>query len=237
MLTLVSVICLGFVLGMRHATDADHVVAVSTIVTRQRNVRAAAMIGALWGVGHTLTLLAVGGGIVLFGLVISPRLGMSMEFSVGLMLILLGAWNLNVFGKWRRSNRDSNVMPPGTVEDESEVVRRLDSRFAAGSFYQALRPFAVGTVHGLAGSAAVALMVLPMIHDAYWALGYLLVFGVGTIAGMMAITAAIAWPFSHAAARSTVTHRRLGWASGFASFCFGLFMVYHIGVTQGLLTK
>ncbi|HEX3989516.1 MAG TPA: high-affinity nickel-transport family protein [Verrucomicrobiae bacterium] len=236
MLTLVSVICLGFVLGMRHATDADHVIAVSTIVTRQRNMRGAVFVGALWGLGHTLTLLAVGGCIVLFGLVISPRLGMSMEFSVGLMLILLGAWNLNVFGKWRRS-RELNVLRQNTPERESEAVSRLDSRFGTMPFYQALRPFAVGTVHGLAGSAAVALMVLPMIHDAYWALGYLLVFGVGTIAGMMAITAAIAWPFSHAAARSAVTHRRLGWAAGFASLCFGLFMVYHIGITQGLLTK
>jgi hypothetical protein len=191
----------------------------------------------LWGLGHTLNLLAVGGSIVLFGLVISPRVGMSMEFSVGLMLILLGAWNLGAFGKWLRSRGGSNALQSAPEDDENETVRRLDSRFGTTSSYQIFRPFFVGTVHGLAGSAALALMVLPMIHETYWALGYLLVFGVGTVAGMMVITAAIAWPFSHAAARSAVTHRRLGWASGYASLCFGLFMVYHIGITQGLLIK
>src|SRR5580704_6822279 len=94
MFTLLSVILLGFFLGMRHATDADHVVAVTTIVSRERSIRSAAWIGAVSGFGHTLTIIAVGGAIILFGLVIPPRLGMSMEFSVALMLILLGAWNL-----------------------------------------------------------------------------------------------------------------------------------------------
>ncbi len=82
---------------MRHATDADHVVAVTTIVSRERSIRSAAWIGAVWGFGHTLTIIAVGGAIILFGLVIPPRLGMSMEFSVALMLIVLGAWNLKGF--------------------------------------------------------------------------------------------------------------------------------------------
>src|SRR5437763_11090113 len=93
-LNIVSFLFLGFFLGMRHATDADHVVAIATIVSRQRNLRGSAMIGAAWGVGHTLTILAVGGAIILFGLVIPPRIGLAMEFSVGLMLILLGASTL-----------------------------------------------------------------------------------------------------------------------------------------------
>ena len=90
MMTLFSFLLLGFFLGMRHATDADHVAAVTTIVSRERTVRGAGLIGIIWGVGHALTLLLVGGGIVLFGLVVPPRLGMSLEFSVALMLILLG---------------------------------------------------------------------------------------------------------------------------------------------------
>jgi high-affinity nickel-transport protein len=91
---LVAVAALGFFLGMRHATDADHVIAVTTIVARQRSTRSAALIGAVWGLGHTLTILVVGGGIILFGWVIPPRVGLSMEFSVGLMLIILGLMNL-----------------------------------------------------------------------------------------------------------------------------------------------
>src|SRR6185436_19233465 len=93
-MNLAAVLALGFFLGMRHATDADHVVAVSTIVSRQRTLRAAAPIGMLWGVGHTLTILLVGGAIILFGIVVPPRLGMGMELSVALLLVLLSALNV-----------------------------------------------------------------------------------------------------------------------------------------------
>src|ERR1700729_52413 len=95
MITLLSIIALGFFLGMRHATDPDHVIAVTTIVSRQRSIRHAALIGALWGLGHTITILVVGSLIILFGIVIPPRLGLTMELSVGLMLILLGILNLS----------------------------------------------------------------------------------------------------------------------------------------------
>src|SRR6516164_5411348 len=91
---LASLLFLGFLLGIRHATDADHVVAIATIVSRQRNLRGSAMIGAVWGIGHTLTILVVGGAIILFGIVIPPRLGLAMEFGVGIMLILLGVLTL-----------------------------------------------------------------------------------------------------------------------------------------------
>src|SRR5438309_8227333 len=100
MITLVSIIVLGFFLGMRHATDPDHVIAVTTIVSRQRSVRHAALIGLLWGLGHTITILVVGSAIILFGLVIPPRIGLTMELSVGLMLILLGVLNLSVMLRW-----------------------------------------------------------------------------------------------------------------------------------------
>src|SRR6266436_4637777 len=95
MITLLSIVALGFFLGMRHATDADHVIAVTTIVSRQRNIRHAAMVGALWGVGHTITIFVVGSAIILFGIVIPTRVGLTMELSVGLMLILLGILNLS----------------------------------------------------------------------------------------------------------------------------------------------
>src|SRR5437868_12041535 len=95
MIAVLSLMILGFVLGMRHATDPDHVIAVSTIVTRQPTIRAALLIGGLWGVGHTLTIVAVGGAIVLFTIVIPPRLGMTMGLAVARMMILLGMWYLN----------------------------------------------------------------------------------------------------------------------------------------------
>src|ERR1700679_631645 len=100
MIGLLSIVALGFFLGMRHATDPDHVIAVTTIVSRYRKISHAALIGAVWGVGHTLTILLVGSGIILFGWVIPARVGLSMEFSVGLMLILLGVLNLTGILQW-----------------------------------------------------------------------------------------------------------------------------------------
>ena len=97
MFTLFSIIAIGFFLGMRHATDPDHVIAVTTIVGNQRSAGRAALIGAFWGLGHTVTIFAVGTAIILFNLVIPARVGLSMELSVGFMLIALGGWNLSSF--------------------------------------------------------------------------------------------------------------------------------------------
>src|ERR1700745_796083 len=96
-MTLFSIFALGFLLGMRHATDSDHVIATTTIVSQQRNISSAALTGVFWGIGHSITLLAVGGAIIIFGVVIPERLGMSLEFCVALMLILLGYFNLRAF--------------------------------------------------------------------------------------------------------------------------------------------
>ena len=96
---LASLLLLGFFLGMRHATDADHVIAIATIVSRQRSLRGSAMIGAVWGIGHTLTILAVGSAIILFGIVIPARMGLAMELAVGIMLVLLGIMTLTGFGR------------------------------------------------------------------------------------------------------------------------------------------
>src|SRR5579859_6148798 len=100
MITLLSIIVLGFFLGMRHATDPDHVIAVSTIVSRERSIRHAALIGILWGLGHTITIALVGAAIILFSVVIPPRIGLTMELSVGLMLVILGVMNLSGFTRW-----------------------------------------------------------------------------------------------------------------------------------------
>src|SRR5579872_1959908 len=99
-ISLAAITVVGFVLGMRHATDPDHVIAVTTIVSRQQSIRSAALIGGLWGVGHTLTILAVGAAIILFNVIIPPRLGLTMELAVGIMLILLGVFNLTGMTNW-----------------------------------------------------------------------------------------------------------------------------------------
>ena len=103
--------------------------------------------------------------------------------------------------------------------------------------YQAVRPLVVGLVHGLAGSAAVALLVLATIRNPLWALAYLLLFGLGTVVGMMLVTAVIAVPFAYTAARFATVNRYLGVASGLLSLAVGLFLVYEIGLVDGLFTS
>jgi high-affinity nickel permease len=255
MIPFLSIIALGFFLGMRHATDADHVVAVTTIVSRERSVRSAAFIGVLWGLGHTITIFLVGSLIILFGIVIPPRLGLTMELSVGLMLILLGILNLSGMMRWITQNFGAGTAHahshgsfshthavPGPAQEDSNTedsasLGWLDRAFGRLGLYQTLRPLSVGIVHGLAGSAAVALLVLTTIRVPVWAMIYLLVFGLGTVAGMMLITAAIAVPFALSETRFTRMNRILATASGIVSLVFGLLIVYEMGFVNGLFTR
>jgi high-affinity nickel permease len=261
MISFLSILAVGFILGMRHATDPDHVVAVTTIVTNQRNSMRAALIGAFWGLGHTVTIFVVGAGIILFNLVIPVRVGLSMELSVAIMLIVLGVANVAAFLR-------SMPAGPGRAQDAAEVIHShphshgdyvhshphahlaeshspapdhaplalMDRAFGKIGLYQYLRPFVVGVVHGLAGSAAVALLVLTTIRNVHWAIAYLLIFGVGTIAGMMLITMSLASVFTMAGKGRQKFSRRLAFASGLLSLGFGLFVAYQICFVYGLFT-
>ena len=249
----------GFVLGMRHATDPDHVIAVSTIVSRERSIVKSMLIGGLWGIGHTLTILIVGTAIILLGISIPLRAGLSMEFCVGLMLILLGAMNLTGVMKWM-SEKFSPAHPVITGEhahlhehgakihfhwhshsrygehhaDSLTAPAWVRGLFDGLGLFGALRPLVVGVVHGLAGSAAVALLILSTIREPKWAIFYLLVFGLGTIAGMMLITTAIAFPLSFAGNRFAWLNRGLITGSGVLSLAFGLLVCFQIGFVGGL---
>jgi high-affinity nickel-transport protein len=263
---LASLLFLGFFLGMRHATDADHVVAIATIVSRQRSLRGSALIGGAWGVGHTLTILVVGGAIILFGVVIPAKVGLAMEFAVGIMLVLLGLLTLTGMSRVIRdaagpragiamhAHDHSHAYPHEHAHahgdyvhqhahghggddhghrDDQTPLARMDRRLGGLTFYQWLRPLVVGVVHGLAGSAAVALLVLAAVRDPTWAMAYLLLFGVGTIIGMMVITMALAAPFAFSWSRLPRFNWQLRVASGLISFGFGLLLIYDIGFAAG----
>lgn len=259
MTTLFAVLAVGFFLGMRHAADPDHVVAVSTIVARSRKVAHAALIGAVWGAGHTLTILFVGAAIIFFSLVIPPRLGLAMELAVAIMLVLLGLMNLagmrgqvqtaldtapgadehthvHAHGDYVHTHRHGHSPGEHTHAREQTPLAKLDRWFGSASGYRLLRPLIVGIVHGLAGSAAVALLVLAMIPNRNWAVAYLLLFGVGTIAGMMLITVAVATGMVWAGKRSAGFARGMALVSGVVSLVFGLLIAYQIGWVQGLFT-
>lgn len=237
----VGIVLLGLFLGMRHSTDPDHVVAVSTIASRERSITQGALIGMLWGVGHTLTIFLVGSAIILFGLVIPPRVGLSMEFSVALMLILLGVLNLTGALRWLNArfaplNHSSTRENFATVENatQTSLDGPLDSLMKRYGSYQVFRPLIIGIVHGLAGSAAVALLVLSTIRSPLWAIAYLLVFGIGTVFGMMLMTSAMAIPVAYTGNHFEAAGRYLSPISGIVSTAFGFFLVYQIGFVDGL---
>jgi high-affinity nickel-transport protein len=193
----------SLMLGMRHATDPDHIVAVTAIASRERSASKAAWMGALWGFGHTMTLLLVGGAIIAFKITFTPKVGLSMEFTVAIMLIVLGL--LNLF----------------EVRPQPHSVNTA-------------RPFVVGIVHGLAGSAAAVLLIVPLIPDPRWAAVYLLMFGFGTVVGMTLITLSIAAPSLVIAARMVGMQRSLRLASGALSLVFGLYLAHKVGFVDGL---
>lgn len=197
------ILAIGFVLGMGHATDADHVAAVTTIVSGERAVARAASIGALWGLGHTATIMLAGSAIILFNVVIPPRVGLALEFGVALMLVGLGLLALR-------------------TRDHEAIDR------------SALRPVGIGFVHGLAGSAFVAMLVLKTISTPLAGVLYLLVFGAGTVAGMALVTTAIALPAAYAASRVFALRRFIRLGAGALSIVVGLLLAHEAGVGGGL---
>ena len=245
----------GFLLGMRHATDADHVIAVTTILNRSRRFAHTTLIGLLWGLGHTVTVIVVGMAIIVFNVVIPPAVGLAMEFAVAIMLIVLGI--LNLTGGLRQLTE--RVTPPAPMHGHphdisTHTTKRSSSTSIATrictatgpmsglglletfGWYQLVRPVAVGLIHGLAGSAAVALLVLATIEDTGAALGYLVIFCVGVAAGMAVLTTVIGLPFWVASTRSAQINRWLMIASGVLSLAFGFYLAYQIGVVDGLFT-
>jgi len=260
MINFLSIIAIGFFLGVRHATDPDHVIAVTTIVSRQNRIGRAALTGVFWGLGHTLTIFVVGSAIILFCVAIPARIGLSMELSVALMLIVLGAMNVLAFmrsarsiarveaaaatvhshhhshGDYIHSHPHGHYPEAHAHAPDVNPVARMDKLFGRGIFYRQFRPLLIGIVHGLAGSAAVALLVLTTIRDPRWAIAYLLVFGLGTVAGMMLITMSIASAFVFYGRSHAKFSSRLGLAAGLLSLAFGLFLVYQIGFSNGLFS-
>lgn len=239
----------GFLLGMRHATDADHVIAVTTILNRSKRFIDTTLIGALWGLGHTITVVIVGVLIIGFNVVIPPPVGLAMEFAVALMLIGLGI--LNLTGGLRSVTERLTPPAPLHAHDHAHGDAAAhghlhghgsNDRLAGNGvvarygWYQLVRPVAVGLVHGLAGSAAVALLVLATIEDTGTALGYLLIFCLGVAAGMAILTTVIGLPFMLSSTKSTQINRWLTIGSGVLSLAFGLLLAYEIGVVGGLFT-
>ncbi len=230
-ISLVSILSVGFALGLKHAIEPDHVIAVSTIASHSKRLWRAALAGVFWGIGHTATLFVTGLALILLKEDIPDVWAMSLEFVVGLMLVYLGVSNL-----WQYRRK-----PVRLLEHEHDGMRHrhFQPRQAGGDAGHAHRElpyrksFAIGLVHGLAGSAAMVLLTMSTVSTVWQGALYILVFGAGTIAGMLLFTTAIGIPFVLTVGLPSV-NRALTRLTGAISTAFGLYYMYNLGISEGL---
>ena len=232
----------GLLFGLKHATEIDHVVAVSAVVSEHRNVWRSALVGALWGAGHTLSLVVVGVIVLVFGVTVPQSVASWLEFGVALMIIGLGVLTVT-----RVLRRRSDVHVHRHSHDgESHVhihfhEHGTDHPTAASSHSSrathshaisklGLKPLFVGVMHGLAGSAALSLLVLTKLPPMSLGLVYLGVFGLGSTAGMVLMSGLIGLPFALSGHRLTGVSNGLQTAAGALSVVFGLWYAYHVGM-------
>ena len=239
-----SAVLLGFLLGLQHATDPDHLFAVATIVSRERRFSAGARIGLLWGVGHTVTLAVAGTLVVALNTGVPDRLATGFELLVAAMLIALGVLRLRdalrgivAVAPERRladhhHGRHEGVWGSFVMRPSHSVIHAHDGEahvhpsaalvaaWRGENRRVGLRALLIGAVHGMAGTAAVALLVLATLHTVAAAAIYLLVFGLGTIVGMTGLTAAMAYPVVRLA-RLRRMREAMAVTSGLAAIVFG----------------
>jgi ABC-type nickel/cobalt efflux system permease component RcnA len=236
---MISLLVLGLLLGMRHTLEADHLAAVASLATRSKGMRGTVFQGAVWGLGHTLTLLLAGGVCLLLRAAISERLAAALEGAVGVMLLVLGA---DVLLRLRRRRIHLHVHrhPDGTVHFHAhshapEEAHDRDHHQHAHREGFPLRALLVGMVHGLAGSAALLLVTLTTLSSAWLGVAYIAVFGIGSIAGMAVLAAVIALPLQGTARTLTGWYNGLEAVIGSGTLLVGAWVLYKTPWVQNLL--
>jgi ABC-type nickel/cobalt efflux system permease component RcnA len=238
-LPLWTTLALGFVLGLRHALDADHLAAVSTFASQEKSLLRSSMIGVSWGMGHTAALLVFGMAVAAFRLALTERLTQILEFLVGLMLIGLGA---NVLFKlWKGSALHAHAHAHDGVEHKHLHVHVAEPHHEHQHQHQHRtlrlggRPFMVGVVHGLAGTAALMMLVVGTLPSLVLAATYILVFGVGSIGGMVLMSVLISVPIAIASSRLRLLERGIRVLAGLFSLGFGGYLTWEVGLIQSLI--
>jgi ABC-type nickel/cobalt efflux system permease component RcnA len=242
-LNIFVVLSIGLLFGLKHATEVDHIVAISTIVSRHRNVFRSAIVGALWGAGHTVSLLVMGAIVLSLRIAIPERVSNWLEFGVALMIIGLG-----VSALWRVSRTNSEVHMHQHSHDglshthvhfhEKESQHQPNSHAAHSHAIARVgwKPVLVGMLHGLAGSGALTLLVLTQISSSLLGFLYVATFGFGSIVGMLVMSGLIGLPFAFTSRRLTNFHHGLQTAAAVLSIFFGIWYAYKAGA-DGILFK
>lgn len=231
-----SILFFGFFLGLKHAVEADHLAAVTTIVTDRKSLWSSAIIGGIWGLGHTISLTAVGILVLLLNFEVSESTEKKLELAVGVMLVLLG---LNVIQKIVRGGRmhfhthdhdgHEHVHPHvHTHEDEHGHTHANVPETAHTHESKSFSPRAliIGMVHGLAGSAALMLLVIPTIDSRALGLLYIIIFGIGSIGGMMIMSLLVSLPLRFTAVRFKAVNVMLRVFAGLFSVGLGIWVIY-----------
>ena len=207
-ITLFSVLAIGFLLGIKHAIEPDHVIAVSTIASKSRKLWDASLAGVFWGIGHTVTLFTIGIILILMKDDISHKWSMSLEFLVGIMLVYLG---ITSFLSSRKNKQHAHLQEEHSENDQ------LNKREL--SYFKSLF---IGFVHGLAGSAAMVLLTMSAVDSVWQGSLYILIFGVGTTIGMLVFTTILGIPFVLSKKRFTLS-RSLIMFTATISVLFGIY--------------
>ncbi|MEO8042637.1 MAG: urease accessory protein [Acidobacteriota bacterium] len=218
-----SVLLIGFVLGLQHAVEADHLAAVSTIVSEKKNLWTASLVGGMWGVGHTISLFAVGGLVIFLKLQITEAVETRLEALVGGMLVLLG---INALRKLFTSEKVHVHTHDHGAREHVHIHSHPREQVEASHHRFSARSIAIGMVHGLAGSAALMLLVVPTIASPALALLYILIFGIGSIGGMMAMSFLVGLPMHFTANRFEIVNKGIRLAAGVFSLGLGTLIVY-----------
>ncbi|GAC1396790.1 MAG: hypothetical protein NVSMB56_11790 [Pyrinomonadaceae bacterium] len=235
-----SVLVFGLLFGLKHAVEADHLAAVSTIVSERKSIISSSLVGGLWGIGHTISLLVAGIVVIVLHVEISARLALTLEFCVALMLIALGVNALRKLARGgtlhlhRHQHFGRAHLHPHLHDVASEDIAPETAADTHHGYRIGARPLLIGIVHGLAGSAALMLLILSTIKSQLVGMTYIAVFGIGSIGGMMLMSALVGLPVHLTATRFAGGTRVLRGLAGAFSLCFGLFMTYEIGFVDGL---
>jgi ABC-type nickel/cobalt efflux system permease component RcnA len=228
--SVIAALSLGFWLGIRHALDADHLVAVSTIVSEHKSLLRSSLIGTFWGLGHTASLLGVGLFIVLLRITVSEGIAPYMEIPVALMLIVLGV--NSVWQAWREHSISIHAHSHAHDGQDEHKHLHIHTHQEHDHKHHVLRlgrkPFLVGLVHGFAGSAVLMLAVLTTMPTVALGLTYIAVFGLGSVGGMLLMSALISVPFVATAKKFTTINKGIRLIAGIFSIAFGLMLAWEL---------
>jgi ABC-type nickel/cobalt efflux system permease component RcnA len=220
-----SAVALGFVLGLRHALDPDHVVAVSTIVTTEPDWKRSSLMGSFWGLGHATSLLALGGLIVAFRINITKLEASRLEIIVSLMLVGLGLYAIRSARAGFRLHAHSHKHEDREhVHLHTHQAHQAPVHQHAHPLHFGLRPYAIGLVHGIAGSGGLALLVMATARTATAGLLYMAALAFGALVGMGILSALLTLPLQALRSRYETLHLRFQFLSGVCSVAFGLWL-------------